>query len=109
MQWEEIELDHGFKQIQRIAKDVAYRYAPVTMLHHKKFNWIDNKIIREINKRDQLFKQWTEDPTNQSKRLSFAKQNCNQRFHSEQKIFLFSRNKKICSIDVQTVEAITRF
>ena len=60
VQSKEIGLNDSFKQIQRITKDVADRYAPLRMLRHKKFNWEINK------KRHQRFKQLTEDTTNQS-------------------------------------------
>ena len=62
------------KKFKKITKDVADTYATLGRLRLKKFNWVDNKYIKDINKRDQRFKPRSADAINQSKRLSFEKQ-----------------------------------
>ena len=72
--WDSIDLNEGFQELINCVKSVIDRYAPLKPMRFNKQTWVDNKIKREITKREKLHREWTRAPSNIVKKTKFNQQ-----------------------------------
>ena len=72
--WDSIDLNEGFQELIDCVNSVIDRYAPLKPMRFNKQTWVDNKIKREITKREKLHREWTTDPSNIVKKTKFIEQ-----------------------------------
>ena len=72
--WDSIDLNEGFQELIDCVNSVIDRYAPLKPMRFNKQTWVDNKIKREITKKEKLYREWTRDPSNIVKKTKFIQQ-----------------------------------
>ena len=72
--WDSIGLNEGFQEIINCLNSVIDRYAPLKPMRFNRQSWIDNKVKREITKREKFHREWTRDPSNVVKKTKYIRQ-----------------------------------
>ena len=72
--WDSLSMDNCFDELRALILKIADVYAPMKTVFFRQNNWVDNKLKRELNKRDYLYKLWIKDRRNADNREKYRRQ-----------------------------------